>query len=902
MFNMLCTIIILVLSHSLFLCANAQEIISVDFTTPTGRNTTHRMFGTVDTTIKSVINSETTTMMQYMAGMNLQFVRIVDPNNDPLAWTSSSSNWSTSVVSNYFNAMKSAYSGKPLPEFTIALKKWPKWFYDADNMLPKNMTADYAQMCAQLVKLIRIDLGITSAVYWQPFNNIERDYANNLGDLYDLYNEAAIAMKAIDPTIKVGPSFGTSTEDLYRGILSVASSNIDFVNFHYYLSPTISDKTTEQIFAVPVAQIYQNFYYSLKNDYPNLNIIFDEYALTYDSSTPDPRIRTNVAATWFASMHTLFADNSIEGGNVYNIKSNFAGLVDSTNIQRPSTAIFKWANNYFVGDIYQSSTLSGQLKTLAVKKGTISALYIINTANTNVSFSFSSIVGWNSSQSLVKNTVNESGIFTDETSLSQQGERGLGPYRIPAYSVWVLYFDTANPVYPPASFASLQILIEGLNTATFNETIFEGALARAADTDLKYVNVLSFANSSSSLLSVAFEIAAMTDDVLVKSLENLNTSLSSPSNEFTESGFAILPLSLLYLEINYQVPPTIAPTIAPTIVPSPEPVPDGYTCTIENGARICTRNYVPHEFSTGLAAGLGAIIGVGVCFATFAAIILVLKFITFTKKFGTFYCSVIIFGAFVSYAAAATLLPQPTDELCLAFPWLIGIAFTLVYGCLFIKAGILYRIWRYSMKLKRISVTPLTVIKYIGVALTIEIVLLVVWSAVDRPRVKQVEMVDHTLQAHCHSDTPTFWIIFLCLKGCWLLFGAVISVLTRDIIKEHNDFSAVAYAIYNNVILLAIAIPLAIVLEKVPNGTMIIAVIVIVLAFTFTIIILFYDTWLHVLFPNKFNFPGLPSSSNNSAGRSSAMQATSSVHRSSSHSHSPSHSNSNSNSQERSSA
>lgn len=65
-FFMYCTIILFVLLQSF--CANAQETLSVDFTTPTGKSATQRMFGTVDTTLNSIINTETTTMMQYMAG------------------------------------------------------------------------------------------------------------------------------------------------------------------------------------------------------------------------------------------------------------------------------------------------------------------------------------------------------------------------------------------------------------------------------------------------------------------------------------------------------------------------------------------------------------------------------------------------------------------------------------------------------------------------------------------------------------------------------------------------------------------------------------------------------------------------------------------------------------------
>lgn len=159
----------------------------------------------------------------------------------------------------------------------------------------------------------------------------------------------------------------------------------------------------------------------------------------------------------------------------------------------------------------------------------------------------------------------------------------------------------------------------------------------------------------------------------------MNTTLAKSTNEFTDSGFNVIASSLQYLEINYQVPP-----------PADEPSPPGYICTIENGARICTSNnftfllflfifikickiliyiigiYTPHKFSTGLAAGLGAlvglyyslifiqfiiiliifIIGVGVLVAVFAAVVLLYNFTTFTKKYGTFYCGVIIFGVY----------------------------------------------------------------------------------------------------------------------------------------------------------------------------------------------------------------------------------------------------------------
>lgn len=57
-------------------------------------------------------------------------------------------------------------------------------------------------------------------------------------------------------------------------------------------------------------------------------------------------------------------------------------------------------------------------------------------------------------------------------------------------------------------------------------------------------------------------------------------------------------------------------------------------------------------------------------------------------------------------------------------------------------------------------------------------------------------MVDDTLMAQCDDSTPAFWIIFLTVKGVWLIFGAVLSVLTRNIVKEYNESKSIGYAVW----------------------------------------------------------------------------------------------------------
>lgn len=176
-------------------------------------------------------------------------------------------------------------------------------------------------------------------------------------------------------------------------------------------------------------------------------------------------------------------------------------------------------------------------------------------------------------------------------------------------------------------------------------------------------------------------------------------------------------------------------------------------------------------------------------------------------------------------------------------------------------------------------------------------------------------MVDDTYAGLCESEHEAWWAIFLGVKGVWLLFGAVLSVLTRDVAKEYNESSSIAYAVsllslslsfsffspffsvdflvlfhssflyflffrfsasfvsfvvytlpllsllqrkrferkqtYNNLVLGIIGIPLALVLRKIPGGVEIIMVSVTCIAFTFTICILFFDIWYRIPFNER---------------------------------------------------
>jgi hypothetical protein len=276
----------------------------------------------------------------------------------------------------------------------------------------------------------------------------------------------------------------------------------------------------------------------------------------------------------------------------------------------------------------------------------------------------------------------------------------------------------------------------------------------------------------------------------------------------------------------------------------------GYHCEELCTPPESTSQYTYKKINSVLSAVLGAIIGVAVLLNFFALVTLVMGYADYTSH-GKFYSGVVIIGAFLAYISAFIVLPEPTDALCLAFPWFLGIGFTFVYGCLFIKTWTLYKVWRNAEQYKKSNLTPMYIMKGIGMYVFVEIIIMVIWSVIDPPKAQYKKMVDGDYDLGCHTKHNTFWIIFLATKGVWLLFGTTLTVLTRRIATEFNQSRSIGYAIYNIVVMLIIGVPLAIALENISGGVLIIEVAVIVVAFTFTNVSLFFDLWYTMVFPEK---------------------------------------------------
>lgn len=106
--------------------------------------------------------------------------------------------------------------------------------------------------------------------------------------------------------------------------------------------------------------------------------------------------------------------------------------------------------------------------------------------------------------------------------------------------------------------------------------------------------------------------------------------------------------------------------------------------------------------------------------------------------------------AILALIAAILAIPEPTDTLCLAYPWFLGIGFMLVFGyipfhsivstfvfafnisyvliplfsfsCLFLRTWALFQVFRAAEQMKKTNLNPIFIMRILGLFLLAEFV------------------------------------------------------------------------------------------------------------------------------------------------------------------------------------
>ncbi|KAL2912512.1 hypothetical protein HK105_208001 [Polyrhizophydium stewartii] len=156
-----------------------------------------------------------------------------------------------------------------------------------------------------------------------------------------------------------------------------------------------------------------------------------------------------------------------------------------------------------------------------------------------------------------------------------------------------------------------------------------------------------------------------------------------------------------------------------------------------------------------------------------------------------------------------TMVGTPTRSSCIADIWILGLAFPLVLGAVAIK---LARIWviinglsALRMLLQRGGLLIAT-----AALVAIEAAILLAWTLRDAPQPAIIGVSFDSFQHICTSANDSvqrgFTVALIVWNGVLLLACAVLAAATRNVQSEFNEAKYIGAAVYNQIIILAVAV------------------------------------------------------------------------------------------------
>lgn len=423
--------------------------IDADFATATGRSVKKRAFGLnlfrgFDPAVSGTPGNNT--YKSNMAAMRPAHVRyhsweMIGTGNN--GWVNANGDWDAAKIN---NALQGANSWNP--EILINIPWFPssKNWGDAAGKLKAANYTDFANWCANLVYIVNVQQG-RNVKYWEVTNERDDLYYGSCTELGNIFNQAAAAMKAVDPTIKVGgPAFAKPFAEHVQNIhdfMEATKNTVDFISYHNY--PTNQNLTNQQVFDNTWGWI-TNFMRETWASHSTRNIEFhhNEYNISYNP--PMTAMNNEAGMVFDALMMVSMLENGVDVADAWNEADGWYGKLDGSFSRRPASYLYENLNkNYSEAPIYNSTTSDGtKIVELASKSGNQVQLLLINRAESDqvVKFNFSGLGTLNSSTAVtITESVKAGGLVTKNTTIGAITS-GSG-YLSEAFAVSLLTFETS---------------------------------------------------------------------------------------------------------------------------------------------------------------------------------------------------------------------------------------------------------------------------------------------------------------------------------------------------------------------------------------------------------------------------------------------------------------------------
>mmetsp|Transcript_43184 Transcript_43184/g.109073 ORF Transcript_43184/g.109073 Transcript_43184/m.109073 type:complete len:734 (+) Transcript_43184:161-2362(+) len=219
---------------------------------------------------------------------------------------------------------------------------------------------------------------------------------------------------------------------------------------------------------------------------------------------------------------------------------------------------------------------------------------------------------------------------------------------------------------------------------------------------------------------------------------------------------------------------------------------------------------------------------------------------------GMLFCEVILLGSLFLYAAEFTWMIYQNDGTCAALPWLLCCGFVLIFGTMVMKTWRIRRVF-HNPKLKRVEITNLYLMACVGTMLAVQLLLLVLWTAIDaRSVTMKVVDPDRPVLDELECSWSTVDIVFASLIAAYwsviILTGLVLAFLIRSVTYTlYNESKLIAFSVYN----MFFFILLILIIEVVPiddqQTVFIVRSLALILATFITVMVLFVPKVYYVL-------------------------------------------------------
>ena len=288
---------------------------------------------------------------------------VISPGTESYTWD----------VPKITKALDGSYNDNSVKMLNIA--NWPSYMDDGTGKLKPSMYDAYARFCAELVKIINVELG-HKITYWEVTNEKDNAYRDDISSLAAIFNKAYDAMKAVDSSIKIGgPAFANAYN--YSGIeafIAKTKDKVDFISYHTY--STSNEKTTKAELWNSAAGIgYPDSFVvdAIKKIAPNRASVISAF---HDEFNMD---RTRTTENWLNDSTSLIYDalairSMINAGSTgamaWNEGDNWWGKLDNDSnwTKRPASYLYKMLNEHVLGNVVSSCSSNNSLVEIFATK------------------------------------------------------------------------------------------------------------------------------------------------------------------------------------------------------------------------------------------------------------------------------------------------------------------------------------------------------------------------------------------------------------------------------------------------------------------------------------------------------------------------------------------------------